>query len=123
MYPQITAMQRTALAAELRTRVRLLETQVSSEQQDLPRVEYAQAETEQDADDLVQRDGDYEVEAVLSDIERQELVALHNALRRVEDHAYGLCVACGQAIPFDRLKIKPEALRCRDCEALSERNI
>jgi RNA polymerase-binding transcription factor DksA len=37
----------------------------------------------------------------------------------LHDPAFGLCVDCGNAIPFDRLQAKPQALRCVACAALA----
>lgn len=38
------------------------------------------------------------------------------ALARMDAGLYGECVACGQAIPMERLKAQPTALRCLACQ-------
>ena len=38
------------------------------------------------------------------------------ALRRIEDGTYGICVDCGMTIPPARLQVKPEATRCIACQ-------
>ena len=43
-----------------------------------------------------------------------------NDLQHVHDDDYGLCTDCGVGIPFDRLKIEPQALRCVACESRHE---
>ena len=44
-----------------------------------------------------------------------ELKRIAGALQRIEDHSYGYCIACGEAINAARLEIEPTALRCIDC--------
>jgi phage/conjugal plasmid C-4 type zinc finger TraR family protein len=43
------------------------------------------------------------------------------ALQRIQDGTYGLCVDCGKRIPAARLAIKPEATRCVACQSEQER--
>jgi DnaK suppressor protein len=38
-----------------------------------------------------------------------------DALRRMEEGAYGCCGACGGEIPFARLLVFPEAVTCAAC--------
>ena len=42
------------------------------------------------------------------------------ALRRIEDGTYGICVDCGVTIPPARLQVKPEATRCIACQTECE---
>ncbi len=46
---------------------------------------------------------------------RQTLERLKNALTRIDDGKYGLCVRCGKEIPIERLRYVPEALICVPC--------
>lgn len=43
------------------------------------------------------------------------------ALRRIQEGTYGLCIDCGKRIPAARLAIKPEATRCVACQSERER--
>ena len=46
------------------------------------------------------------------------------ALQRIDDGRYGLCVVCGNAIPEKRLEAIPWAARDVKCEqALEQRNL
>ena len=45
--------------------------------------------------------------------QRQQIRA---ALRRIDDGVYGECLNCGEDISYPRLKIKPEAPLCMDCQ-------
>ena len=42
----------------------------------------------------------------------REKAKLENALKRLADGSYGLCVVCGRPIPYERLEAMPEADRC-----------
>lgn len=43
--------------------------------------------------------------------------AVLNALERMDNGGYGICVSCQQAIPFGRLMAMPEAAVCMACSA------
>jgi len=43
------------------------------------------------------------------------------ALRRLDEGSYGLCVDCGKGVPEGRLEAKPEAARCVTCQAKRDR--
>jgi RNA polymerase-binding transcription factor DksA len=60
----------------------------------------------------------------LRERELAEATALHaaavvqearSALNRLDDGTYGICEACGRAIPFERLEAIPHARRCVAC--------
>lgn len=53
-------------------------------------------------------------EAMLSS-EKLRLERLANAMKRIENNTYGLCVRCGKEIATGRLRIIPEALVCITC--------
>jgi DnaK suppressor protein len=42
------------------------------------------------------------------------------AQRRLENHSYGLCLRCGEAIDLRRLQAMPEATYCTSCQAAYE---
>ncbi|NCC65229.1 MAG: hypothetical protein EOM15_11300 [Spirochaetia bacterium] len=45
----------------------------------------------------------------------QRINRLDNALKRIEQGTYGLCIRCGKEIPEGRLEQVPEALLCVQC--------
>ena len=59
----------------------------------------------------------------LSDAERTTLLQIENALRRMEDGAYGHCSNCGQTINVLRLEAVPWARFCIDCQELAEKGL
>ena len=44
-----------------------------------------------------------------------EVLAIKNALRRLEEGEYGYCEDCGDDIPEKRLELTPTAIRCVGC--------
>jgi RNA polymerase-binding transcription factor DksA len=60
--------------------------------------------------------GDDRFQAGMAHVDKQrdqeELMAIEAARGRMSDGSYGECVDCGKAIPVERLKAQPTALRC-----------
>lgn len=75
----------------------------------------------QDADVPSTREDERAIDLALTGIEKGELAEVAAALRRLAEGDYGQCVDCESAIPFERLKAEPAALRCVRCEALREK--
>jgi len=109
------------LANLLQSRFLGLERERSSQLQGQSQVEAARQTLLQDADDAGQRAGEHEVEGIVADIDSGEFQAIGDALKRVHRADYGQCVDCQEAIPFGRLQIEPQALRCAGCQAAHER--
>jgi DnaK suppressor protein len=120
MSTHLTAGQRALLQAELELRQEELRRQLAVHQEGRTRVEHARDVLAQDYDDAPQRAMDREVDQALTEFDTQELGAIGRALQRVHDDDFGLCIDCGGEIPFDRLKIEPQALRCVTCESRRE---
>ncbi len=57
----------------------------------------------------------------LSVAEREELEEIEEALKRLDEGTYGICISCGAQIPIERLKIKPFARYCVKCREKHER--
>ncbi|MDX1493624.1 MAG: hypothetical protein R3253_06180 [Longimicrobiales bacterium] len=55
--------------------------------------------------------------AGLREREAARLGQIVEALGRLKDGSYGLCGSCGEAIPFERLFVFPEAPECASCVA------
>ena len=61
-----------------------------------------------------------DAQAIVVAVERLELADIGLALQRLDGDDYGLCVDCGEAIAFERLRVQPQALRCIGCEQARE---
>jgi len=59
----------------------------------------------------------------LSDLERQELLQIDEALQRIRRGDYGVCQQCGAEIPSKRLEVAPWARHCVRCQDLEERGL
>ena len=59
----------------------------------------------------------------LSDAERETLVLIEEALKRINDNTYGNCFNCGQVIGEKRLKAVPWTRYCIDCQELQEKGL
>jgi DnaK suppressor protein len=46
---------------------------------------------------------------------KQRLERLKNAVQRIENGSYGICLRCSKEIPFGRLTAVPESLICIPC--------
>jgi DnaK suppressor protein len=73
------------------------------------------------------QDRDSAAENELRDVEyqhrsaiRERLLKVEQALERLQDGTYGLCVKCGARIDRERLSGDPAVLRCVSCQAASE---
>jgi RNA polymerase-binding transcription factor len=59
-------------------------------------------------------------EAILEAAKARRVNVLQ-ALGRLADGSYGVCVGCGNPVPEGRLEAKPEAARCLACQAKQDR--
>lgn len=51
----------------------------------------------------------------------QELERVNAALQQLERQQYGFCLRCQEAIPYERLQIRPIATLCYECQRELER--
>ncbi len=69
------------------------------------------------ASDLYDREFMFE----MADNDRQRLLALDDAIQRVDEGSYGRCDMCGCNIPKSRLEVMPQAEYCFKCQEESEK--
>lgn len=96
--------------AELLQRVNVLEMAVRHDQEALD---------DDFAEQAVQRQND-EVLSALDENCVAELRRINEALRRLDEGHFGICVACNNEIPIERLEVLPFAERCIDCAELDD---
>jgi len=121
MSSHLTTGQKALIEAELLARQRQLDQRVAEHRGGQSRIEHAREVLQQDSDDAPQREGERELDLALTDLELQELGAVSDALRRIGQPDFGICIDCAAEIPFDRLKAEPWARRCVACESARER--
>jgi len=61
-----------------------------------------------------------DVSLAMTDIRRQELTRMDEALRRLQEGRYGICEECGGEIDEKRLRVAPYAPCCITCQARRE---
>jgi DnaK suppressor protein len=59
----------------------------------------------------------------LTDGERSTLLQIDDALVRIDESSYGLCLNCGSLMTEKRLNAVPWAPYCLDCQELSEKGM
>ena len=78
-----------------------------------------------DTYDLASDERDREINIILSDRERDKLLAIDDALQRIEDKTYGVCECgcdnCEEEIGMGRLKVLPFTRLCVRCQEQTER--
>ncbi len=74
-----------------------------------------------DQADEASDDTDRRMLDVLGVQDMKRLKAIDNALIRIEQNRYGLCVKCGKKIPHERLEALPYAVLCIECQRVDER--
>ncbi len=85
------------------------------------RAEAAAEARQHESDDWAQADAERDLSVALEERESAELVAIDEALKRVADGSFGLCLDCGASIGTARLHANPTALRCVPCQEKRER--
>ncbi len=120
MSRHLGAGQRALLQTELEMRRRRLGQTLSVHHQGASRVEHAHEALAQDEDSARRHAMDREVDMALSDLDIAELGAVSRALVRLHEGDYGMCTDCRAEIPFDRLRVEPQAERCVPCASRRE---
>jgi DnaK suppressor protein len=59
--------------------------------------------------------GEQEVSQRILDETLLRQTRLRNALSRIDSEMFGVCIDCEEEIGLERMKIRPESVRCVDC--------
>ena len=73
------------------------------------------------SDDRAKADEAFDLGVAMEEREAAELLAIDEALQRIADGSYGLCLDCGVGIATARLHASPTALRCVACQEKVEK--
>ncbi len=73
--------------------------------------------------------GDESLASLITDINNAEVARdavelqdIHAAENRLAAGTYGVCIDCGEAVPYERLVAYPTAKRCLGCQQIHEAN-
>jgi DnaK suppressor protein len=80
----------------------------------------AQVAEVKDAEEQSVHDFVQDVELALMEMKSETLGQIDEAIRRLEEGAYGTCAHCGREIPEARLKALPFATLCLECQEAEE---
>ena len=70
--------------------------------------------------DMGAETAEHEKAYILAAQENNLLSLIDQALTRIEDGSFGVCIECGANIPVERLRAIPYALYCLDCKKKHE---
>jgi DnaK suppressor protein len=73
-----------------------------------------------DSIDVASMESNREFSLRLQDRERRLIHKIQEAIQRVGEGSYGVCVACGEDIDERRLMARPVATHCIDCKTEAE---
>ena len=106
---------------------RLLEEKKQSLSSDLAKTRSAEEETtEESTQDIADKAvSSYTREFLysLTDGERSTLLQIDDAIGRIDDATYGMCINCGQPMAEKRLTAVPWAPYCVECQELAEKGM
>jgi len=74
-----------------------------------------------DSVDLASDEGAFKKMEALNAMDAKRLMGVENALKRISENRYGICLKCGKKIPEDRLRAMPSAVLCIDCKNAEEK--
>ncbi len=120
-YDELSKSQLALLENKLREQQASLRAEVQGERAESDNERDRRSAREvQDRGDEANTDQWREANAAMIDHHVDEISGIQAALSRVDSGTYGLCVDCGEAIGFQRLKAYPSANRCLQCQSKVE---
>jgi DnaK suppressor protein len=72
--------------------------------------------------DLASNERDRELNLLISDRDRDKLLQIEDAIKRIDEGTYGICEECEAPIPKERLMIMPFARYDVNCQAEMEKS-
>ena len=117
-------MTQTKLQPYLQTLIQMREDLLAriAQQRDgqLSRAEVAFAHFDHTMDDEAQINTERGIEFAINENETAQLLSIEEALKRITQGVYGLCVECGAMQSRERLLAAPQATRCMACQTTFE---
>lgn len=75
-----------------------------------------------DENEMASRVSEVDLKLAVHDCRRGWISDIEAALARIDHPEYGVCEECGEEIGVQRLRAKPTAALCIDCQSESERD-
>ena len=117
-------MTQTKLQPYLQTLMQMREDLLAriAQQRDgqVSRADVAFAHFDHTQDDPGQLNSERDIEFAINENETAQLQSIDEALKRITQGVYGLCVECGTMQSRERLLAAPQATRCMACQTTFE---
>ena len=117
-------MTQTKLQPYLQTLMQMREDLLAriAQQRDgqVSRADVAFAHFDHTQDDPGQVNTERDIEFAINENETAQLQSIDEALKRITQGIYGLCLECGASLPRERLLAAPQAKRCLACQTTFE---
>jgi DnaK suppressor protein len=84
------------------------------------RADVAQEHFDRPEDSPAQVSSARDLEFAINEHETAELEQIDQALKRLDQGVYGICVDCGVEVATERLHALPQAARCMSCQEMAE---
>ena len=84
------------------------------------RAEVAQEHFDRPEDSPAQVASARDLEFAINEHETAELDQIDQALKRLDQGVYGICIDCGMEVATERLHALPQAARCMACQEKAE---
>ncbi|GAB4436306.1 MAG: hypothetical protein OHK0040_07540 [bacterium] len=94
--------------------------QLLKDMDDLRLREHAEHDEVGDDYDKASQERERELGIIISAQEKNRLMAIEDALRRIDEGTFGFCEECGEKISKQRLKAVPFATLCVACKSRKE---
>ncbi len=101
-------------------RIKLLERKAQFEESISQKLDQGPSEASGDIGDLASSSIMEALKRSLQDTEFEEYNRVIQALQKIDDGSYGICIDCEQPIPERRLSYYPNATRCLACQEAFE---
>lgn len=56
-----------------------------------------------------------EIDQKILNTSRRHLTELQTTLHRLDSPTFGICIECDEPIGFERMKLRPESVKCVEC--------
>jgi DnaK suppressor protein len=94
--------------------------QILKDMEEIRQREHAEHDEIGDDYDKAAQERERELGIIITAQEKNKLISVEDALRRIEEGTYGICEDCGEKISKQRLKAVPFATLCVACKSKKE---
>jgi len=115
--PRVNASYRQSLLAQRAALLAQIEAQRGGVRS---RAEVAQEHFDRPDDSPAQVASARDLEFAINEHETAELEQIDQALKRLDQGVYGICIDCGMEVATERLHALPQVARCMGCQQKAE---